>query len=142
MSDDWIAPIEDRLAVQDAVAQLFIATDEKDWERIDSIFADQGQLDRRPLAPRVPARMGAATIAAAWRKGLESAEVLQHRVDDQVIRVNGDEATAFCYGTATYYTPDGEKKLTYQVGRYDFHLVRDGDGWRIDRFRFDKECVA
>lgn len=140
MGDDWIAPIMDRLAVQNAVAQLFIATDEKDWERLESIFADEVHLGRRPVA-RIPARMGTAAIADAWRRGLESVEVFHYRVDDQVVRVSGDEATAFCSGTATYYTPDGEKKLTYHVGSYDFHLVRNGDGWRIDSFRFNREYV-
>ena len=46
-----------------------------------------------------------------------------------------------CYGTATHYRPEREKRLTYFVGSYDVHLVRVGRSWKIDQFKFDAKYV-
>lgn len=48
------------------------------------------------------------------------------------------DADDFSYATATQYrrVASGRNTRTF-VGSYDFHLVRDGNRWRIDAFRFN-----
>ncbi len=54
----------------------------------------------------------------------------------------GDEADAFCYGIALHYRPNpsGRNTRTF-VGTYDLGLRRDGERWRISRFRFGAKWV-
>jgi hypothetical protein len=55
-----------------------------------------------------------------------------------LVEVDGAEASAFCYATATHYLPNPTGNDTRRlVGTYDVHLVRGDDGWRIDALRFN-----
>lgn len=141
MSDPRILALIDRLAVQDAVNELFIATDLKAWDRVRATFADEVHFDMTSLAGTAPATMAPADIAAAWEEGLASVDAVHHQTGNYVIHVEGDEATASCYGTATHYRAKHDKKLVTFVGSYDFHLTREGGRWRIDTFRFHKKYV-
>jgi hypothetical protein len=137
-----IAEVHDRLAVQDGINELFLATDLKDWERVKATFADEVVFDMTSLAGGEPSTMTPQAIADAWAEGLGPVEAVHHQTGNYVVQVNGDMASASCYGTATHYRPNEEKSLTYFVGSYDFHLVRAATGWKIDRFRFNKKYVA
>jgi hypothetical protein len=75
------------------------------------------------------------------RDGLGAVEAVHHQTGNYVVQVDGDGATASCYGTATHYKPQEEMRLTYLVGSYDFHLTRTPSGWKIDSFRFNKKYV-
>ena len=142
MSDPRLESLLDRLAVQDAVNALFLATDAKDWPRVEAAFTDEVHFDMTSLAGGEPATMSGKAIAAAWAEGLDAVNAVHHQTGNFVVRVEGDGATVFCYGTATHHRPDTDKPITSFVGSYDFHLVRRGDDWRIDSFRFNKKYVA
>ena len=141
MSDSRINELVDRVAVQDAINELFLATDLKAWSRVKAIFADTVHFDMTSLAGGEPATVTPDVIAGAWAEGLAPVTAVHHQTGNFVIHVDGDTATASCYGTATHYKPDEAKRLTYFVGSYDFHLTRTGAGWKIDRFRFNKKYV-
>lgn len=135
------AATKDRLAAEDAVNELFLATDLKDWERVKAVFANEVHFDMTSLAGGAPARLSPQAIADAWKTGLTPVQAVHHQTGNFVVRVQGDSAAVSCYGTATHYRPEQEKKLTYFVGSYDFHLTRVGSGWKIDSFRFNKKYV-
>jgi hypothetical protein len=80
-------------------------------------------------------------IVDAWREGLAEVQAVHHQTGNLVISVDGDSAAASCYGTATHFRPEHEKRLTYFVGSYDFELIRGDDGWKIERFRFNARYV-
>jgi hypothetical protein len=141
MADKRIDQLLDRLAVQDAINELFLATDAKVWDRVKATFADEVHFDMTSLAGGEPAKMTPDAIADAWAEGLGPVEAVHHQTGNFVIQVLGDTAKASCYGTATHFKPDEEKRLTYFVGSYDFHLVRTRDGWKIDGFRFNSKYV-
>jgi hypothetical protein len=141
MTDPRIDLLYDRIAVQDAITELFLATDAKAWDRVKAVFATAVHFDMTSLAGGTPAEMTPDAIADAWAEGLGPVEAVHHQIGNHVVELDGDGATASCYGIATHYRPDEEKRLTYFVGSYDFHLARSPDGWRIDRFRFNKKYV-
>jgi hypothetical protein len=136
-----IIELSDRLAVEDAVNELFLATDLKDWDRVKTAFASEVDFDMTSLAGGRPSTMTPQAIADAWAEGLGPVQAVHHQTGNFVVRVDGDAAAASCYGTATHYKPEEAKRLTYFVGSYDFHLVRSSSGWKIDRFRFNKKYV-
>jgi len=141
VSDERIDELWDRLTVQDAINELFLATDAKAWDRVRAAFAEQVLFDMTSLAGGEPATMTPDAIASTWAEGLDPVAAVHHQTGNYVVQVDGDRARAGCYGTATHYTPEQEKRVTYFVGSYDFHLTRTAAGWKIDGFRFDKKYV-
>ena len=57
------------------------------------------------------------------------------------VEIDAAGATVLCYAIATHYAPEREQPVTTFVGDYEIHLVRAGDGWLIDRFRYDNKYV-
>lgn len=58
----------------------------------------------------------------------------QHISANHKVTISGDEATCISSLNATHYVADKEGGTTQrQLGHYDYHLARVGDGWKIDR---------
>ena len=110
MSDARIDELWDRLAVQDAINELFVATDSKAWDRVRATFADEVHFDMTWLAGGEPTTMTPEAIAGAWSEGLGPVKAVHHQTGNYVVRVEGEGATATCYGTATHYKPEEEKR--------------------------------
>ena len=133
----------DRIAVEDTLVRLFVATDDRDWATVEACFAGAVELDMTSLAGGEPVRLSPQQITAAWAQGLAPIEGLHHQAGNFQVEVAGDEATASCYGVAWHYrrVASGRNTRTF-VGSYDFRLVRDGAGaWRIELFRFNVKFV-
>jgi ketosteroid isomerase-like protein len=124
--------------IVDAINTLFVATDEKDWETVKGCFADEVLFDVTSLGADVPETLTPDAIAAAWEDGLRPIEALHHQTGNHRVEVSGDEAIAFCYGTASHYrkTASGRNTRTF-VGSYDLHLRRASGRWVIDQFTFN-----
>ena len=132
----------DKDRIVDRINQLFIATDRRDWAAVRACFTETVHFDMTSLAGGEPAMLTPEQIAAAWETGLRPLEVLHHQAGNYRVEVRADEATAFCYGTATHYrrTRSGRNTRTF-VGSYDFELVRRAREWRITSFRFNVKYV-
>lgn len=129
-------------AVIEVVTQLFINTDNRDWVKVKTCFADDVLFDMTSLAGGEPARMSSQAIVEAWDKGLKGLKAIHHQAGNFAVKIEKDEAEAFCYGIASHYLPN----KTYQntrtfVGSYDFHLTRKENRWRIDKFKFNLKYV-
>jgi 3-phenylpropionate/cinnamic acid dioxygenase small subunit len=124
--------------ITDALNQLFVSTDERDWPRVQQCFANAVEFDMTSLAGGEPVQMSPKEITAAWEEGLRPIEASHHQVSNYQIVPRGDEANASCYGIALHYrkTQSGRNTRTF-VGTYDFHLRRDEKRWRVDMFRFN-----
>ena len=141
VADPRVSGLVDRQAVEDTVNELFLATDLKDWQRVKATFADQVLFDMTSLVGGDPVEMTPQAIVDAWAEGLGPVQSVHHQTGNFVTSVDGDAATVSCYGTATHFRPEQEKRLTVFVGSYDFHLTRVGDRWTIDIFRFNAKYV-
>ena len=139
--DPRVDGIVDRLAVQDVVNELFVSVDQKAWDRARATLADEVYLDMTSLTGGEPADVAADVIVEGWARDLGPIQAVHHQTGNFSARIDGDAATVSCYGTATHYRPESEKRLTYFVGSYDFHLIRVNDGWKIDRLRFNAKYV-
>ena len=135
------------LAAKDDIAAciytLFISTDQRNWAKVRGCFADSVHFDMTSLAGGNPVKLTPKEIARAWESGLKSIEHVHHQAGNLQISVDGDKATAFCYGIALHYkkTKSG-KDVRRFVGGYDFGLEKNsGRGWVIRAFRFDVKFV-
>lgn len=136
-------PLVERQEVEDVVVRVFVATDRRDWAGVESCLADAVTLDMTSMTGGEPLRLTPAEVSAGWRDGLAPIDFVHHQIGNFRIAVDGDSATASCYGIAFHHrdrisTPS--KTRTF-VGSYDFHLTRTTAGWRIDLFRFNLKFI-
>jgi hypothetical protein len=133
----------DRAAILDTVVTLFVATDQRDWPRVEACLADPVTLDMTSLAGGEPARLGPADVAGGWRDGLQAIDHVHHQLGNFVVRIRGDKAEVSCYGVAYHHrklaTPDNLRTF---VGSYEIHLHRTAGAWLIDLFRFNSEFIT
>lgn len=132
----------DREQIIDTVVRLFVATDERDWKGVERCFSDMVRFDMSSLGGGESQDLTPATIIAGWREGLEPIEKIHHQVGNFRVEKGRDEADVSCYGIAMHYreVENGRNVRTF-VGSYDIHLVREGDDWHIDGFRFNLKFI-
>ena len=130
--------LADRQMVADLVTRLFISGDERRWDEMLDYFAPKVLLDMSSVSGVKPSRTSPKKIAELWESGVKGLAVAHHQLGNMLVNVEGDEASVFCYATATHYFPNATGGNVHSfVGTYDFHLTRTGAVWLIDAFRFN-----
>jgi SnoaL-like domain len=139
---DEVSRLTSKEEVLDAVHDLFVGTDDRDWGRVRAVLAPRVLFDMKSLTGAEPSTVPAEDIVAGWDSGLAPLEAIHHQIGNARANVEGDEADVFCYGIAFHYrrNASGRNTRTF-VGTYDLHLARIGGRWRIDRFRFHSKFV-
>jgi len=133
-----MARVASREEITDLITKLFVSTDEKRWDDVSSCFAKKVLYDSSSSTGRKATRTTPKRIVEQWDAGLEGLKASHHQIGNLLVNVEGDEAGAFCYGTATHFFPNPSGKNVHTfVGTYDFHLSREGGIWAIDAFRFN-----
>src|ERR1039458_1985614 len=110
----------DRAEVSDTVTRLFINTDERNWDGVTDCFASKVLFDMSSLSGSKPSRVSPKKIVDQWESGLKGLTAIHHQIGNMFVSVEGREASAFCYATATHYYPNptGNDTRTF-VGTYD-----------------------
>ncbi len=140
--DDELRLLRETQEILDTINDLFIGTDDRDWEKVARALAPRVEFDMKSLTGAESSTRDSAEIIAGWREGLRPLKAVHHQTGNFRLRVERDQADAFCYGIALHYLPNtsGRNTRTF-VGSYDLHLKRDGGPWRIDRFRFNLKYI-
>jgi hypothetical protein len=136
----------DRLVEKDKIIevlnQLFIGTDNRDWMKVKDCFSTKVLLDMTSMAGGEPVTLTSQEIVDAWDKGLKALKGIHHQAGNYVVSVNQGEAEAFCYGIASHYLPTKTNRNTrIFVGSYNFHLKKEDESWRIDKFKFNLKYI-
>lgn len=140
MTDLQLLGTKDDIAT--VIHRLFIATDQRDWSTVRGCFADTVDFDMTSLVGGAPVTLTPVQIADAWESGLKPIQHVHHQVGNLQITVQGDTATAFCYGIALHYRPTAAgNNVRRFVGSYDFTLRHAGSRWLITAFRFNAKFV-
>ncbi|UOQ52226.1 nuclear transport factor 2 family protein [Hymenobacter cellulosivorans] len=129
---------ENNLTITKAVTDIFVGADERDWARVKRSFASQVLLDYTSLAGGQPTMLTPDQILAAWQGVLPGFVHTHHQLGNfEVQELSAQEATAFCYGTATHYLPQPSGgNIWTVVGTYTAHLLRLGTEWQVDQLKF------
>jgi SnoaL-like protein len=135
--------VGEREEVEDTITRLFVNTDERNWSGVMECLAPKVLFDVSSLSGTRPWRTSPRRIVEKWESGLKGLTAVHHQIGNVLVKIEGAEASAFCYGTATHYfpNPSGNDTRTF-VGTYDLHLVKADDGWRIDAFRFNLKFAS
>ena len=128
--------------VMEVVNQLFINTDNRNWEMVSSLFASEVLFDMTSMVGGEPVTLTPQDIIAAWDKGLKPLKAIHHQAGNYIVRINQNDAEVFCYGIASHYLPNKINQNTRTfVGSYDFHLVKKAEQWQIDKFKFNLKYI-
>ena len=136
----------DRLVEKDKIIEvlnrLFISTDNRDWMKVKSCFSSKVLLDMTSMAGGEPVTLTSQEIVDAWDKGLKALKSIHHQAGNYVVNINQGEAEAFCYGIASHYLPNKTNRNTrIFVGSYNFHLTKENESWRINKFKFNLKYI-
>jgi hypothetical protein len=89
-----------------------------------------------------PVMMAPQQVVDGWDKGLKALKAVHHQTGNYVVSINNNEAEAFCYGVAFHYLPNKTNQNTRTfVGSFNFHLTKNGNAWRIDKFKFNLNYI-
>jgi len=131
-----------RLAVEDAVTRLFVATDRRDWPTLEACFTDPFLLDMTSLTGGQPSTMTPRQICDAWAEGFSKLDHVHHQVGNLQTRVAGAEAHVECYGVAWHYRAAAQGgKTRLFVGTYVFDLSHGLAGWQVARLVFQLKFI-
>lgn len=126
-----------RLAVEDAVVRMFVATDERDWPTLQDCFTDPFTLDMTSLVGGAPVSMTPREVAEAWANGFRPLDHVHHQVGNLRTEVSGDHAMVKCHGVAFHHRAQAAGLRTrIFVGTYELELQASADRWRIARLVF------
>ena len=122
--------------INQLVTQLFVATDQQDWETVEACFAATVNLDYSSMSGNPAATVSPTEITTAWKGILPGFTHTHHQLGNFITMVDGNTAHVFCYGTATHYLEDEKGNIWIVVGSYDFDLGIEGDNWKISSMTF------
>lgn len=122
-------------SVEEKVYQLFIATDQKDWETVLNVFDRQVDLDYSSMSGQPEAVLKAEDIVSAWKSLLPGFTQTHHQIGNVMVSGDDTHASVFAYGTATHFI-EGEG-VWVVVGSYDFDLIKRNEKWRITKMTFN-----
>ncbi|MER6346531.1 nuclear transport factor 2 family protein [Streptomyces sp. NPDC001595] len=119
----------ERLDVIDTCTRMAWHADQRAWDELAEVFADQVTLDYTSLNGGEPVTLTPAQIVDGWRTGLGVYVATQHLLTNHLVAVDGDSAVCTAAFQATHRKTDDS--LWTLGGTYRFDLARSNDRWRI-----------
>ena len=128
----------ERQAIQSVVTQVFVATDNRDWENVEAAFNNQVLLDYTSMAGGEPSRLTPIQITDGWKTILPGFDHTHHALSNFSVSISDNEATVTHYGNADHYIDlKNAEDVWTVVGTYNHHLIKTTTGWKIDRMKFN-----
>jgi 3-phenylpropionate/cinnamic acid dioxygenase small subunit len=128
---------EDRQDIADVLLRYATGIDRRDWPLFRTVFTEDCELDYGEIG----AWKGIDAVTGFMQQAHAMAGHTLHRMSNQVIAVDGDNAEARTYVDALIMGGDTASGVN-GIGYYDDYLVRTDTGWRIARRRFTTVRVA
>src|SRR5215510_8641425 len=113
-----------RLAVEDTVTRMFVATDERDWPTLEGCFTDPFTLDMSSMTGGAPGTLSPKQVANAWAEGFKPLDHVHHQVGNFRTLVSSTQASVSCYGIALHHRARAAAvKTRLFVGTYELLLI-------------------
>ncbi|WP_299223494.1 nuclear transport factor 2 family protein [uncultured Aquimarina sp.] len=122
---------------QEFINQLFIATDQGEWQVVEQSFAPRVILDYSSMTGKPATEIIPTRIVESWKSILPGFDYTHHQVSNFIIEQNENTTKVFCYGTATHYLENEGENLWTVIGTYDFDLTKKKEKWLITKMRFN-----
>jgi hypothetical protein len=132
----------DSLGVIEAVNKLFIYVDNREWEKVMSIFYNTVLLDYTSMAGGVPADLSSRQIIDSWKGVMPGFDKTHHQLGNYLTEGDSLVHKVFCYGTATHYLAnESGNNIWTVVGSYDFQLKKYDGVWRVTMMKFNLKYI-
>jgi len=123
--------------IHQVVSELFVASDERDWDKVEMIFADEVELDYSSMNGNPAVVLSPKQITNAWKTILPGFTATHHQLGNFITRKEDNKADVYCYGTATHYLEHDDGNVWTVVGSYNIELVKKADKWHITKMKFN-----
>lgn len=123
--------------VNKKIVQLFVASDNCQWSKLESIFAPQITLDYESMTGVPAAPLTPKQIIDNWKSILPGFDATHHQLGNFITEIEGNTAKVFCYGTATHYLPHKLGDIWSVIGTYLFELKKNHHDWQITKMTFN-----
>lgn len=122
--------LSDRAEILELCARYGRALDERNWDLMRTVFAEDGSAD---FALGKPFN-GIDEIIRGCRSQMDSLDQTQHFFGNYELELDGDRASGRCrlIGSAFLRSAIGAPSVCLR-GEYVDEYIRTGDGWRIAR---------
>jgi SnoaL-like domain len=122
----------DRLGVIETCTRMAWHADEREWDALRDVFADEVRVDYTSLQGGEPAIVSRDELVESWAGLLGKLAATQHLLTNHLVTVSGDIAACTAAFQATHLLPNPHGDPSWTLGgTYRFELVRDGPTWRI-----------
>lgn len=121
---------------RDVVIQLFVATDQNQWNKVENCFADEILLDYSSMG-NPATKLTPNQITNAWKKILPGFTHTHHQIGNIQEAIEKDKSEVFAYGTATHYLEDENGPVWTVVGTYNFELIKVSKQWKVSAMKFN-----
>lgn len=123
-------------AIADVVNRYAYALDDRDWRRLDEVFAPDVVV--RYGSADAPAIEGRVATVAMIRSFLDHRGPSQHLLGNMIVDIDGDTASTTCKARVFHMGAGPHTDKTYEcAGVYRDTLTRTAAGWRITERVFD-----
>ncbi len=128
------APMKD--TINELITRLFAATDAREWQSVERLFADSVVVDYSDLGG-LDGKFSPPEITEAWSAVLPGFEATVHQPHNVAIWTAGNRATTTFDALAMHYLDPDDGSGDYWVvfAGYDAEFKRSGEEWKIDRLR-------
>jgi SnoaL-like domain len=132
------ASTEDTRVVTAIVDAMFVAFEERDWDRFTDLLADEVELDHTSLgAPLV--RLPAGALIDRWRAALHERKRNFHLLSRMHVDLHDNSATVTVNCYAANVLDESLGGGLWEVwGRHVITFGRTASGWRVSGMRFVK----
>ena len=132
-----------REEIVETVNKLFVYTDSQEWEKLQNeVFTHEVDFDMSSIGAEKK-EMTSKAICGIWENGFKEIDSVNHLAGNYIISIQDATATVFAYATATHYKKSASQGKTREfVGTYDIGLLKQGIGWRINKFKYTLKYSA
>jgi hypothetical protein len=134
-------PYEDiatRIAIEDTVVRLFVATDERNWPALEACFTTPFTLDMTSVVGGSPTPVTPREVVTAWATAFKPLDHVHHQIGNMQTTVEGSSARVRCYGVAFHHRAAASQGLKTRifVGTYELGLRREASRWLVTDLKF------
>jgi hypothetical protein len=127
-----IKNLEDRIALKELVDKISILGDQKDFENQVQLFSENALSETIAGEKTILKLEGRKEMARAFEKFLKDMEIVYHFNGQQVVIIDGDNATGKCYCLITLLGNENGKKIKTTIGAaYEDEYIRENNKWLV-----------
>ncbi len=126
--------LEDRIFLKELVDNVSILGDKKDFNSQVQLFSENAVSETLAGGTMILKLEGRKAMAEAFDKFLKDFETVYHFNGQQVVTIEGDNATGICYCLITLISKEKDGKIRTTIGAsYKDDYVRIENSWLISK---------